>query len=67
MLTDKQIEARVNHPDWPECLDDLSDHWHWLIELDEYANRRPETVEQIEKCVHELEDRFRRTFFPQIP
>ena len=67
MLTKEQIKERVSHPDWPEYLEDIGTHWHWLIELGEYDDWRLETVNRIEKRIREMEDRFRRTFFPGLP
>lgn len=67
MLTKEQIEARVNHKDWPECLEDLSIQWHWFIELGEYDLWHFSTVNSIEKRIKEMDDRFIRTFYPRIP
>lgn len=66
MLTDKQ-KNRIEHQNWSEYLEDVSAHWSKLILLGEYDLWHPTTISSIEKRIREMEDRFRRTFFPQIP
>ena len=81
-LTKEQVQARVTHPDWPECLEDLSSLWHSFIELGEYdewdfrikdlergwiCKDKMERLARIDARIRKMNNRFIRTFFPEIP
>lgn len=65
-LTKEQVQARVTHLDWPECLDDLLAQWHCFIELGEYDLWHYTTASTITDRINEMDSRFIKTFFPEI-
>ncbi len=65
-MTDEQV-ARIQHPLWAEYQEDISDHWYSLIDEGEYQESTPETMHLFDKRVDELESRFRKTFYPEMP
>lgn len=65
-MTNKQL-ARIQHPLWMEYQDDISAHWYALIDEGEYQESTPETMHLFDARVNELENRFRKTFFPELP
>lgn len=50
--------ARLQHPAWPEYIKDAPDHWSNLIDISDCTD---------ETELNELIDRFRHTFFPELP
>ena len=64
MLTRKQ-KQRLNHRDFAEYLKDISDHWPELVRL-ETILWHSTTRTRIMKRLDEMEDRFRKTFYPQL-
>ena len=56
----------IAHPDWPEYLKDVSAHWSELAEI-EGVLWHPTTVNTIISRLDDMTDRFRKTFYPEIP
>ena len=64
MLTRKQ-KQRLNHKDFGEYLTDVSAHWGELVRM-ETILWHSTTRTRIMKRLDEMEDRFRKTFYPQL-
>ena len=65
MLTVEQ-QRRIEHPGFDEYVEDVSAHWSELILLGEYDLWHLTTVKTITKRINKMEERFRKTFFPQL-